>query len=345
MKATLIYNPNAGSQNKGRVEDLLAALKSAGYSPWYAPTDKEEELDEVLDQAEGLVVAAGGDGTIRSVASRLVDKDVLITPLPMGTANNICAQLLLKGDPVEILAGLEDTRVQPFDMGRIQTPWGLDYFLESVGWGLFANILDTYKPSQGKSIARGFSSVVETLREYQPLRVHATLDGEEITGAFLLVEAFNTPTLGPRVKLAPQAMPHDGLFHVVRVREEARQDWLTFFTSILTGEVGELPNIDVLKGKKLLFKHSDGFPFHYDAIVLPTMQTDMLKPDLKEPDRLDNDEHFTITIEILPSAIKFLLPNPKEQEAAKTTEHKHASEESPSPGIEQLASIHAKRIS
>jgi len=42
----------------------------------------------VLANAKDLVVVAGGDGTIRAVATRLLKRNIHIAPLPMGTADD-----------------------------------------------------------------------------------------------------------------------------------------------------------------------------------------------------------------------------------------------------------------
>ena len=74
MQATLIYNPNARATTTSPSEELQEALIKAGYQPVCRITASEQELDEVLAGIEGLVIAAGGDGSLRAVVTRLIGK-------------------------------------------------------------------------------------------------------------------------------------------------------------------------------------------------------------------------------------------------------------------------------
>ena len=82
MQATLIYNPNAGTTAQLSPDKLLEALRQAGYDPIYAPTLQEEDLNNALSEAKDLVVVAGGDGSIRAAAIRLLGRGIPIVPLP-----------------------------------------------------------------------------------------------------------------------------------------------------------------------------------------------------------------------------------------------------------------------
>src|SRR5215203_1773825 len=117
MQATLIYNSQAKSTASLMPDDILNALRRAGYDAVYSPTAKEEDLDKVLANIKGLVVVAGGDGSIRAVATRLLNRNIRIAPIPMGTANNIAHTLELTGKPLDILAGLADPVERDIDMG------------------------------------------------------------------------------------------------------------------------------------------------------------------------------------------------------------------------------------
>ncbi len=163
MKATLIFNKNAGGTSQYTPEELVGGLAEAGYEAVYRETGSEEELDEVLSSVEGLVVAAGGDGTLRAVALRLVGQDTPLSLLPLGTANNIGRAFGIGGRPQEIVRALENPRKRKFDIGRVTAPWGEEYFLEGMGYGFFADALALYDPEQDKSILRSVSTFAQTL--------------------------------------------------------------------------------------------------------------------------------------------------------------------------------------
>jgi diacylglycerol kinase family enzyme len=172
MKTTLIYNPHSGPGFSPRLEEIMDILRKIGHDPTHTPTESEVDLDRALAEVEDLVVVAGGDGTIRAVAIRLLGRNVKIAPIPMGTANNIAHLLALAGNPLEIVAGLADPIQKALDIGHVQTPDGSAYFLESMGVGAFADVLNKSNPQDGKSISRTIQSMLDTLKDYQPKFFH-----------------------------------------------------------------------------------------------------------------------------------------------------------------------------
>ena len=312
MQATLIYNPNARSINSVTPEQLLEALKEAGYHPIYKTTNSEEDLDSALAGVEGLVVVAGGDGTLRAVAIRILNKNVSLTPLPLGTANNISQTLDIKGEPLEIVKGLKNPRKRAFDVGRIRGPWGESYFLEGAGWGFFADILADYKPEAGKDMLRGVASAIKTISEYTVYPSRMALDGRDISGDYILVEILNTVAIGPRLKLAPQANPGDGLLDVVRVSNHFRDGIIDYGLGLIAERLHEMDSVQVDRGRKLELEWP-GFHIHFDAELPPQVYEYVdNSPELSVRQEA-NGQTRTVTIEIMPQALKFWLPQPVEK--------------------------------
>ena len=266
--ALLIYNPNARSTQSVALADLEAALYDAGYDPVSHATESEHDLDPILAGAEGLVVAVGGDGTLRAVATRLVDTGVPIAIVPLGTANNVARTLGLTGRPTELLKALVDPRKIPYDVGRVRHPWGTDYFLEATGCGIFADVLYRYEPAKGKSVLRAVGTLREVLATYRPRDLQVQLDGEDLSGEHLGLEVLNAKATGPRLKLAPDADPSDGLLDVVRVLPTDEVPLLAYAGRLLSEAFVELPNVEVRRGRRLEIAWN-GDPLHVDEELRP----------------------------------------------------------------------------
>jgi diacylglycerol kinase family enzyme len=316
MQATLIVNPNSGIVGGAQPEELIEALREVGYQPVLKSTSSEEELDTVLNGISGLVVSAGGDGTFRAVATRLLGKHIPLTHLPLGTANNVGHSLEVDGDAKEILAGLGDPVKRHFDVGIVTGPWGRDFFVEACGFGLYADGLSIYDPNEGRSLLRSISSIIETINGAEAYSCQITLDGEDISGTYRVFEVMNTNRFGPWIKLAPDADPGDGLLDVVRIRPDQDESLFRYVRSLVAEELGELPNVEIDRGRCLELRWPGNFPIHVDAEVRPHVSE---RPKEQNPARgaaspeTHTDENL-IRIEVMPQALEVWLPAPKSED-------------------------------
>lgn len=312
MQATLIINPNSGGADQEKPEELIEALREAGYEPVLKATTSEEELDSALNGISGLVVSAGGDGTFRAVATRVLEKDVFLTHLPLGTANNVGHSLGIEGDAKEIIAGLRSPVKRHFDIGVVTAPWGRDYFIEACGFGLYANGLHIYDPNEGRSLLRSISSIIETINESEAHYCQITLDGEDISGTYRMFEVLNTPRFGPWLKLAPQADPGDGYLDVVRIRPDHDESLFRYVTSLIAEEVDELPNVEVSRGQCVEIRWPGDFPIHVDAEVRPPVseRSRDRNPAVGASDPSSHTDENVVRIKLMPQALEIWQPSP-----------------------------------
>ncbi|HEY1289078.1 MAG TPA: diacylglycerol kinase family protein [Burkholderiales bacterium] len=233
MRVTLIHNPGAGRSGEGQARELEDLLESAGHKLRYQ-SSKEPGWKRALAKPADLVVVAGGDGTVGRVVRRMVGRGVPVTLLPLGTANNIARTFGLLGRPLqELVQGWERARRVKLDLGIAKGPWGERFFIEGVGVGLFANMLahPRKKPKNGKPedvVDRALRRLKDMTVHSDPVEVIATLDGEDISGRYLLFEAINLRYVGPNLFLAPDGKPGDGKLDVVLITEAERVHLLEY---------------------------------------------------------------------------------------------------------------------
>jgi diacylglycerol kinase family enzyme len=150
----LVGNPAAQSgKNAERIERALALLRDAGASAELLPTLPEGKTiaavrDALVAKSVRTVIAMGGDGTFREVASGLLEsgaaEDIALGMLPTGTANDQGKSFGLEASPhalatnVAVIVRGNETRL---DAGRIHGGANDEYFFDSAGWGLSARVL------------------------------------------------------------------------------------------------------------------------------------------------------------------------------------------------------------
>ncbi len=309
MKATIIHNANAGSAKDIPVDELQARLKADGFFPVLKATDSEDDLDTALQDAQGLILAVGGDGTLRSIALRLIGRPgVEFAFIPAGTANNVAHAFGVEAGWEAVLAGLKPGRTVSLDVGKVTGPLGTDYFLEAFGAGVYADALASYDPGQGKSVLRSLGTMLDVLPHYEPQEWRLSLDGQEVSGKYVLLEVLNTPMTGPHLNLAPNADPTDGLLDVVLVAGSEKESLLSYARKIRGGKLDELPNVTVTRCTKVELVWT-GFPLHIDSISKFEIEhPEEIRQARGVTPELRDERENVIAIEVVPGAIKLRLP-------------------------------------
>lgn len=278
MKVTLIHNPEAGSDDQPSAEELMRLIREAGHAAVYQ-TSKRAEWQRVLDEPADLVAVAGGDGVVGVVMKGLVDKHIPLTVLPMGTANNIAATLGLKDRPLqELIAGWSNPRRITFDVGIANGPWGRRYFVEGVGVGAFTETMSrldargnvdlAHHEETGKKLQSTLHILKIRLEDCPAIRSKVILDGRDLTGEYVLLEAMNIRSIGPNLCLAPEADPGDGVLDFVLVADNEREMLERHLSEQIAGKNAPL-GLTVQRGRQLRVE-CDEIRVHIDDDVWPS---------------------------------------------------------------------------
>ncbi len=267
MKIALVHNPTAGSGQEA--DDLVRLITEAGHDVRHRSTEKGWE--QLLRQAD-LVVAAGGDGTVRKVALAAADHALPFATLPIGTANNIAKALGVLGDARELVEtwSTSPRSEQPFDIGEVAAPWGCARFVEGIGGGLIADLISRADEIAadatllGRETDRALYLLSELVREAPVRHWRIAADGEDLSGDYLAVEVLNIRFVGPNVPLAPAASPCDGLLDLVLVSDAERESLLAYLENRLHFAGGQLPALRVTQARGVEVEAPAGVRLHLD---------------------------------------------------------------------------------
>jgi diacylglycerol kinase family enzyme len=227
MRVLLIYNPTAGDGVSSQLRELVDLIQAAGHEV-LCRSSKDPLMKAALADPGDLVAVAGGDGTVIKVARALRGRKTAIAPLALGTANNIATALGLARSSLEArILGWSDARAIRIDVGMVRGPRGARAFLESFGAGLLPRLIDkrTGPSTDGDTdtrLARAVTCAREAAERLRPHRLQVALDGQDLSGRYVLLEAMNIGWAGPNLNLAAAADPADGQLDVVLVGEGER---------------------------------------------------------------------------------------------------------------------------
>ncbi|MZI95676.1 hypothetical protein F9817_21065 [Vibrio sp. CAIM 722] len=218
----LIANPVSGAGAWHRYGKRIIDRLTTEYPLKIKFTSKDISAEELTKEAmannAGLVVAAGGDGTLSEVANMLVGSDVRFGAIPLGTANTLCHVLYggeIKVFPVEkpceaILSGQE----KKIDIAYCNEK----LMLLVLGIGFEQKMIEyaeREKKNQSGQLAY-LNGFFNSLAQNTPIDLTYQQDdsAEQSLSVSSLVVANTAPFTTVLAQGGPMPEPSDGLLHI-----------------------------------------------------------------------------------------------------------------------------------
>lgn len=248
---------------------------------------------EAAEERRGMVVAAGGDGTIHEVACGLLEAgtgETTLGILPLGTGNDLVRSIGVPGNVAEALELLDRGRRREMDAVRVATDGGEERFLVNALTGGFSGEIHDALDAEVKESWGPLSylrSGLETWGERSAYELELEVDGEASTHEALNLVVANGGYAGHGLPVAPGADPFDGLLDVVLILD-------------VTG----------LKLSGLAAKMLTGDPVEHEALVRRQgRRIRVVSPACELPVSVDGEPTKVsgITLEVLPGALPVLV--------------------------------------
>jgi diacylglycerol kinase (ATP) len=276
MRVTLIHNPTAGDDDHA-AEALRSLVANAGHEVSYTSM-KQPGWEAALEDGGDLVVVAGGDGSVGKVFREVATKGTPVTLLPVGSANNIARSLGIPDVEVErLVRGWADGEHRRFDIGEATAAWGGTLFVESIGGGIFGEVLSRAEGVEtagvevegDEKIELGVEMLREVIENIPAREWRVEVDRDDLSGELLAVEAMNIGQMGPNLPLALQADPGDGLLDVVLIRDEDRSNLVAYLSARMRELDPGLPGLRRTRGERVVLGPPEELRLHVDDRFWP----------------------------------------------------------------------------
>jgi len=183
----IVVNPTAGSPRRELLAAVLGHLRAAGADITLIEPDQAALASDLVGNAcadHDVIVAAGGDGTVRQVAAAISGSGRPLGLIPLGTGNVLAREIGLGSDPQGIADTLIHGRITEVEGGIVnRQPF---YLMVGVGFdGRAVDLLDQHRKRRlGRAAYAG-----PLLRSWwrAPDEFAVTIDGHGHSANWLIV--------------------------------------------------------------------------------------------------------------------------------------------------------------
>jgi diacylglycerol kinase (ATP) len=268
VRVLLIYNPTAGEEDV-EPTGLVSLLREAGHA--VDALSINAEWEDALDGDFDLVAVAGGDGAVAEVLERLAGTGKVAALLPSGSANNIAKSLGYRADDSEeeLIRAFDDAKRVRFDLGLVSFKGGEHPFVESAGWGVFADVLVRAEafdaePGGDEKIELGLRLLREAAERAPARSCRVVADGADLSGDYIAIEVANVALVSVNVPVAPAAHPGDGLLDLALVRPDDRGKLVDYAIARLQDGAAPPLDFDVRRASRVELHVPPSSPLHLD---------------------------------------------------------------------------------
>lgn len=269
---SLIYNQKSGfhaTQQEGVYEELLHVLSQHGFEIQLFEMGEIANFDQLMQQVlarhqaahlSGVVVAAGGDGTLNAVAAKLKGTHIPMGILPLGTFNYVARLLNIPLDLIEAAQVIATGTTRAVHVAQINQ----HIYLNNASLGLYPLFIqkrERYNQYLGRLPLHAYTSGLDVLiRDRKELKLKIAVDGKLYPLKTPLIFFGNNQLQLSELNLRIAQAAEQGKVAGVVV---AKSDKLTLFKILW----------QMIQGK--LDQASDIYSFAADQVVIHSTQTQL----------------------------------------------------------------------
>ena len=295
-----VVNPiSGGGVAPGAAEAVATRLRSRGHGVRIEATQSADEVASLVAEATAaghVVVSVGGDGMLASLAGLVAAAGGVMGMVPAGRGNDFARMLGLPSEPAAVAAALLGP-TRTVDLLRVTLPSGETRMVAgSAYFGLDA-IAGEYVDKL-RRLPKGLQYKVAALMAiagYKPSVFNVRVDGQllEFTGSSVVVA--NSAYYGSGMKIAPSATVDDGILDVIGIAAPTRRGLLRSLPKVYDGSHVELPEVHVVRGRRVELNAEPDVPFAGDGEPLGRAPLPGQAP---------------LVVEVMPASLTILAPLP-----------------------------------
>ncbi len=257
------------------------------------PGDATEYARRAADA--DIVIAIGGDGTVREVATGLINARAALAVVPVGSGNDFCASVGIPRELSAACATALDGRLRAIDAMRVELPEARparDLVCVNVaGFGFDAQVAaQTRRLTLLRGKALYLAAVLPVIWRLRCPRVRIVAERFSCEKPVLLIAAANGRFFGGGLPIVPGAAPDDGALDVCIIDAVSRLRLLEQLPALVRGTHVRCKEVTIVRTTHLEVEALDPLPVELDGDMVPAEDTRRVR------------------VSVLPAALRVMTP-------------------------------------
>ncbi len=218
-KLLFVINPFSGNNNIKWSDEITNYFQSLSYSIACFTVEKgcttQTIQQQITNFSPQVVVAVGGDGTIKLVAECIMQTNITLGILPGGSANGLAKELGISNQPIQALDALVNGNLQQIHVTEINNH--MCVHLSDIGFNAY--VIKQFEKQQVRGMWGYFVASFKALLNIPLLKVHLQMDNRKLYVKAALIVIANGTKYGSGALINPIGTLTDTLFEVIAVKK------------------------------------------------------------------------------------------------------------------------------
>lgn len=213
-RTLFIINPNSSN---GAYKPFLNQLKEKEKNAHILLSKSKKHTEDFIKEnweKYDVFVAAGGDGTISSIAQILIFSEKTLAVYPMGSGNGFARENDFNKNIDQLLKKIKNHQSKKIDTLKI----GEHFSINVSGVGLDSAVAQSFEKTK-RGFANYIKTTIKTFFNFKDIGIQFQNPNlEKYNGKYLMMNIANTRQFGNNAYIAPQAKIDDGKMEIALVK-------------------------------------------------------------------------------------------------------------------------------
>jgi YegS/Rv2252/BmrU family lipid kinase len=251
-KIAYFINPISGTQNKEQLIRLIEQQTAAQYIPYQLLETRQDgnyDFLPVLVTQEGFtdIVICGGDGTVNQVCANLLQTNVNVGIIPMGSGNGLALAAGITTQHQKALEIIFKGKADYIDAFYINK----EFSCMLCGLGFDAQVAHDFALQKTRGLGMYIKQTAKNFLSAMPYPFIIHINDLEIKTEAFFISIANSNQFGNQVTIAPKASLSDGFLDVVIVKKMSKIRML--YALLMQIKLGQITNTEKKFHQKDIF--------------------------------------------------------------------------------------------